>query len=53
MDNQKIIENNEIPKILVIGMTQHGKSTFIKHMIDRSIEVPKVGNGRIACTKKP
>lgn len=39
-----------LPKILVLGKTQQGKSSFIKRMASGAIEVV-VGDGKTACTK--
>ena len=39
-----------IPKILLLGKCQQGKSTFVKHMSNSKCDI-KIGNGLLACTK--
>ena len=49
---QGLIESKdfiEAPKILVIGMLQHGKSLLLK--IFAQIEEIEIGDGFVACTK--
>ena len=44
-------ELDQLPKILILGKTQQGKSTLIKHLDrDNKIQIG-IGNGVESCTK--
>ena len=42
--------DDDIPKILMLGKSQQGKSSLIKRMISGPIDI-QIGGGRISCTK--
>ena len=49
--NSKLQEiDDDIPKILMLGKSQQGKSSLIKRMAAGPIDI-KIGGGRLSCTK--
>ena len=51
MDNTSNNQFTNVPKVLLLGSIQHGKSSFIKHFSNEHFENIQLGDGVIPCTK--
>ena len=44
------IDSNEVPKVLLIGKIQQGKSSFIQSLSSEKVDIA-IGDGNVSCTK--